>query len=171
MDVCIESASDLKPTKSLAAQLQFWGRVLRYKTYNAIINDHVNNYKEHHLPCTDREWSLQGRKKKKKGEVEPVSPTRQCPECFCAHKPAPHCPQCGYVYPVFGREIEEVDGELHKMDKKALQIKQKQEVYAAQTLDELIQLAKSRGYKNPVGWAGHIVEARAAKERAKQNGT
>lgn len=171
MDVCIESASDLKPSKSLAAQLQFWGRVLRYKPYPAIINDHVNNHIEHGLPCSEREWTLENRKKKKAGEREPVPPTRQCSQCFYVHTPAPKCPQCGFVYPVNGREIDEMDGELVKVDKEALKREKQEQKYQnlreqqqAETMDDLIKLAQARGYKNPVGWAGHIYQSRQAKK-------
>lgn len=177
MDVCIESCSDLKPTKSLAAQLQFWGRVLRYKDYPAIINDHVNNYLEHGLPCSDRDWTLESRKKKKKGEREPVPATRQCSSCFYVHPPAPSCPACGFVYPVASREIDEVDGDLHKIDKeeakRQAQIKKFQnmrEQNAAETMEDLIKLAQARGYKNPVGWAGHIYQARQQKKGSSHAG-
>lgn len=172
MDVCIESASDLKPTKSLAAQLQFWGRVLRYKDYPAIINDHVNNYIEHGLPCSEREWTLESRKKGKKGDSEPAPPSRQCPKCYYVHSPSPACPQCGFVYPVYGREIEEMDGELVKVDKEELKrIKQEQkyqrldEQQKAETMEDLIKLAKSRGYNSPVGWAARIYQARQLKKQ------
>jgi len=170
MDVCVESASDLKPTKSLAAQLQFWGRVLRYKITPAIINDHVNNYMEHGLPCSEREWTLDSRKKGKKIGSEPVPPSRQCPKCYYVHTPAPVCHQCGMVYPVIGREIDEVDGELVKLDKEEMKrLKQEQKYKSlieqgrAETMEDLIKLAKSRGYKSPVGWASNIYRARQQK--------
>lgn len=172
MDVCIESASDLKPTKSLAAQMQFWGRVLRYKDYPAIINDHVNNYVEHDLPHSDREWTLESRKKKKKTKSDPAPATRQCPKCFYVHTPAPECPQCKYVYPIQSREIEEVDGELVKLDKeavkrerRAMHFKKLKEQEQARSLNDLIALGKSRGYKSPVGWASRIYQSRQQKKR------
>ena len=171
MDVCIESASDLKPTMSLSAQLQFWGRVLRYKDYPAIINDHVNNYMEHGLPCSEREWSLVSRKKKKGSGGEPAPATRQCPKCYYVHTPAPECPQCNFPYPIMSREIEEVDGELIKIDKEAMKrLKQEQkyqrlsEQEKAETMEDLIRLAKARGYKSPAGWAARIYQARQLKK-------
>jgi superfamily II DNA or RNA helicase len=111
MDVCIEGCSDLKPSKSLAGQMQFWGRALRYKDFPAIINDHVNNYAEHGLPCDDRNWTLADRTKAVI-ESERAAPTRQCPKCFYCHSPAPICPNCNHVYEVQSRIIEEVEGEL-----------------------------------------------------------
>lgn len=169
MDVTVESCSDMKPRGSLAAQLQFWGRVLRMKDFNAIINDHVNNYKDHGLPCSDRDWTLEGRKKKKKGAAEPVSPTRQCPECRCVHKPAPICPQCKWVYIIEGREIEEVDGELLKLDKEKARLQRKRDVFSIKSLDGLIEYGKAQNYKNPVGWASHVFKSREEKEKKNAN--
>ena len=176
LDVCIESGSDLKPTKSLSAQLQWWGRLLRYmKDKTAIIIDHVNNWKDHGFPDDDREWSLQGKKKKKRGEVEePKAPTRQCPECQCAHKVRPDCPQCGYVYPIDSREIEEVAGTLVKLSKEeaaklkeAAKFARVNEIYNLKTLDELVNYARQKKYKSPMNWALRIFNSRQAKERAK----
>lgn len=162
MDVCIESSSDLRPTKSLAGQCQFWGRALRYKDYPAIMMDHVNNHMEHGLPCTDREWSLSDRKQNKKS-TERATPTRQCGECFFVHPPAPVCPECGHVYEIKSREIDEVDGELEEADKDALRMQAKREQGMASSLDELIALAKKRGYKNPAFWASKILAGRMRK--------
>lgn len=156
MDVCIESGSDMKPSKSLAGQMQFWGRMLRMKPDAAIINDHVNNYIEHGLPCSDREWTLDS-KKKRKGEKVP--PTKQCPECFYVHSPAPKCPECGNVYEVSsGGGLESVAGELHEIDVKAMRNNQKEPVQDGlfsdeQTLEMLIVYAKKNNYKNPAQWA------------------
>lgn len=167
MDVCIESGSDLKPTKSLAAQMQFWGRILRKKPFPAIINDHVNNYMEHGLPCSDREWTLASRKKKKAQDKEPVPPTRQCSKCYYVHSPAPVCPQCGFEYPIQSRTIDEIDGEMVKADKEVLKrlaeeqkYQRQREQQQARTMQDLISLAKARGYKSPVGWAARIYNAR-----------
>lgn len=111
MDVCIEGSSDLKPSKSLAGQMQFWGRSLRYKPYHAIFNDHVNNYIEHGLPCDDRNWTLSDRTKLVMSGERAI-PTKQCPVCFFVHSPRPDCPLCGHVYAVQSRVIDEVGGEL-----------------------------------------------------------
>lgn len=166
MDVCIESGSDQKPSKSLAGQMQYWGRMLRYKDFPAVINDHVNNWKEHGRPCDDRNWTLLGRPKKDTGEKAP--PSKQCPNCFAIHEPALQCPECGYIYPPpAGREIREVDGRLVEMD-----IPEPHESVTdgfsdilpptpdEQTLEYLIRLAQREGKKNPVAWA--------AKELAKR---
>lgn len=166
MDVTIECMSDLRPTKSLPLQLQKWGRVLRYKDHPAIILDHAGNSKPdfHGLPDSNREWSLEGKDSKKGGEK--TEPTRQCVECYFVHRPSPVCPHCGFVYPVTGRMIEEVEGELVKVsreDQMAAAKVIRQEQGMAKTLPELIAQGKARGMKNPHGWAKHVFSARSAR--------
>lgn len=117
MDVCVESLTDLRPTQSLALQMQKWGRVLRYKPCPALIFDHAGNVRLHGLPCQEREWSLKGRDKKDMNGEKTI-PVRQCTQCFFAHKPSPSCPNCGLVYPIQSREVEHIDGELVEINTK-----------------------------------------------------
>lgn len=153
MDVTIECMSDMRPTKSLALQMQKWGRVLRRKPYPAIIFDHANNIMEHGLPCDEREWSLADREKGiggKKGEK--LLPVKECDKCHYCHKPAPQCPNCGRVYEVQSRTIEEVDGELAEVDAAAMRKKMeaRRQVGRAKSIDELEAIARERGYRS--GW-------------------
>lgn len=168
MDVCIESGSDLKPSKSLAGQMQFWGRMLRYKPYPAIIIDHASNYEEHGFPCSDRDWTLKDRKqgKRESNDGEHV-PVKQCDSCFFVHPPAPKCPECGYEYPIQSRDIEQVDGKLEEIDPRAAVIERKKEQGQAQTLGELIALGKRRGYQNPYAWASKVLNARKKAQASK----
>lgn len=182
-NVTIESGSDMKPSKSLAGQMQFWGRMLRYKPYPAIINDHVNNYIEHGLPCFDRNWSLDPRAKKKGGEKVP--PSRQCPKCYYVHPPAPVCPNknppCGHVYEVQSRQIEEAEGDLHKIDKDALKGSVKKiaskisfesmlpAIDSQDALEYLINYAQQQGKPNPTQWAANEMARRINKASVKQN--
>lgn len=154
IDVTIESMSDLSPTKSLPWQMQKNGRVLRMKDDPALIFDHVGNAMEHGLPDGDREWTLESRDKRKRGDVEKTEPTRQCSECFFVHRPSPTCPNCGYVYPVMSREIDEVDGELVEVTEIAPKRNVKQEVgiiARKEGLRGLIDYANENGYSR--GWA------------------
>ena len=162
IDVTIESMSDLSPTKSLPWQMQKNGRVLRMKDDPAIIMDHVNNAMEHGLPDTDREWSLDARAKKKRGDAEKTEPTRQCHECWFCHRPAPACPNCGTVYPVMGREIEEIEGDLVEVTEVAKRNKpQEIGVIARQDgLKGLMEYGKQEGYKNPSAWARRQLSVR-----------
>jgi superfamily II DNA or RNA helicase len=163
MDVCIESGSDLKPSMSLAGQMQFWGRMLRYKPEPAIIIDHVNNHEEHGVPCAERDWTLEDREQKKRKAGEKREATKQCDNCFYVHAPAPMCPECGHKYKVNPRTIDVVEGELQEVDKFAAMQKKKQariEQGQAQNLDQLIALGVSRGYENPRGWAMKVYNAR-----------
>jgi superfamily II DNA or RNA helicase len=149
-DVCIESMSDLRPTKSLALQMQKWGRALRYKHEPALIFDHANNIKEHGLPCDEREWTLQDRDKATRASSERAIPVKQCDNCFFCHEPAPKCPNCGYVYPVKDDIIEETDDDLAEIEIAEAKKQKRMEVGQAQTLDDLKRIAKERGYKQ--GW-------------------
>jgi superfamily II DNA or RNA helicase len=165
----IECIVLLRPTKSLTFYLQAIGRGLRVspgKTHLTVL-DHSGSIFEHGPPWMQRIWSLVGRPKK-----EGVTPVRQCPACLCAHVPAPVCPECGYEYPEPKKNgPEKVDGELSEIDmrqaaalerlaKRKEQIAKKAEQGRAKTLEQLIELGRSRGYKHPVGWARKIMASR-----------
>lgn len=166
MNVTIECMSDLRPTKSLPLQLQKWGRVLRYKDYPAIIFDHAGNCTEHGLPDADRDWSLDGFETGKR-EGEKTMPTRQCSECYFVHRPAPSCPNCGNVYPVEGRMVEEVDGVLEEISD-VRRILPRQEQGMAKDLESLLALGRKKGMQSPKleYWAAKVLSGREAKQRA-----
>jgi DNA repair protein RadD len=166
MDVCIESGSDMRPSKSLAAQLQFWGRLLRMKDYPAVINDHVGNYREHGLPDSDREWTLEDRSQTKQVSVEATQATKQCPRCYHVHKPKPACPYCNHVYEVAGRQIDEVEGEMVKITPEQLEKEKKEkrmEQGRARSYEDLVSLGRMRKMKHPEIWAKKVLEARKGK--------
>lgn len=163
-DVTIECMSDLRPTKSLALQMQKWGRVLRMKDTPALIFDHANNFDEHGLPCDDRQWTLADRVKGAGGGGGVrMNPVKLCPECYYSHKPNLECPNCGYVYPVESRELFEVDGELAEIERQNKERKLKRmEVGQAKTLADLRRIREERGYKPD--WVVTMARAKGIKE-------
>lgn len=173
----IECAISLRPTHSLSLWLQQVGRALRVAPgkSHAIILDHAGNSvpkeaggRGHGLPDDDRQWTLEGRKKVKRGprdNDEESVPHRQCPQCFRVHQPAPNCPKCGFEYPAMGRSVEELEGELAKVERQRVQQERKREQAQAQTLEDLIQIGRMRGYKKPRFWAEKIMESRGKKQR------
>lgn len=168
MDVTVEALSDLRPTKSLPLQLQKWGRALRMKDRPAVIFDHAGNSAPdlHGLPDSDREWTLDARDKRKRGDAEKTEPTRQCTECWFVHRPAPCCPNCGFEYPVIGRSVDEVEGDLVLVTDAAPKVNKKQEVgiiARREGLTGLLEYAKQNGYKPQ--WAAMQLRTRGLPVR------
>ena len=165
----VECAILLRPTKSLSLFLQQVGRVLRPgKNKRAIILDHVGNVtKRHGFPDEDQNWTLEGKKKRKRKQLEEVElKVRMCSQCFKVHKPSPTCPHCLYEYPIEVRKLEEKAGNLKKLtkeDRERIKNQKRQEQNQAQTLVQLIDLGKKRGYKNPSFWARKVLASRKAK--------
>jgi len=155
----IAAAILLRPTMSEGLYLQQVGRALRVcdgKDY-AVILDHVGNTKRHGMPTQDREWSLKGRKKKKRSEREEVNiGIAQCDNCFAVFSPAPVCPECGEIIKETARKApEEVGGELVEVSaivKKAARM----EVGRARTKEDLVRIASERGYKK--GWVYQMMK-------------
>ncbi len=170
-NVCIQAMTDCQPTLSLAKQCQKNGRFLRYEDEIHTLLDHAGNIgtelsPKHGMPCDDREWTLEDRKKSSRGESEKTIPVRQCLSdgdrvgCNYCHKPAPVCPNCGVPYPVQSREVKELDGELAEIAIQAEKKEARQQQGKAQTLEDLIALGASRGYKNPAFWARKVIAGR-----------
>jgi superfamily II DNA or RNA helicase len=85
-----------RPTKSTGLYLQQAGRILRpWQGQPAIILDHGGCALEHGLPQDDREFSLEGRKKRDKAPSEATA--RECPSCNAVIGINTRtCPSCGY---------------------------------------------------------------------------
>lgn len=157
-----------RPTASLSLHLQQIGRALRPAPgkADAIILDHVGNCLSHGLAEEPREWSLEGGSSKRRTK-ENVLETRQCEKCYAIFWGL-KCPQCGTERESKAREIEQREGELERLsmeemvDRKA----KRREEGTAGSLEALIALEKSRGYKR--GWAMHRWNARQAKKQPKQ---
>jgi superfamily II DNA or RNA helicase len=209
----------LRPTESVGLHLQMIGRCLRpLDGKRAVVLDHVGNTLRlgHHLE--ERNWSLDGIKKRD-GNAAPS--VKVCPVCFATSPSAAQaCEECGSIFPAPERhELKQVDGELVEMSTKTnyyeigamvdcdiasykwfsnyivierlegdlYKVKkhnqhtpwtvhvsrlrhpsaqsetnrQLREQGTAQSLEDLRQLAKRRGYKP--GWAERVHQARLAK--------
>jgi len=154
----------LRPTSSVGLHLQMIGRCLRVSPGKdrAVILDHVGNTLRlgHHLE--HREWTLDGEQKAKR---EKCTSVKVCPKCFAAmSSQASECEECGHRFVVERRELKTVAGTLQELEVEKTQKKQKRiDQGKARTLDELIALGKSRGYKYPVAWARKIYSSRGSK--------
>lgn len=146
----------LRPTQSVGLHLQMIGRCLRPSGDKvAVVLDHVGNTLRlgHHLE--DREWSLDGVKKRDRERAPSV---KVCPVCFAANATnAQVCCECRHEFRSEVRELRVVDGELVELAARA----RKREQGGAQTLESLRELARQRGYK--AGWAERVHQARLAK--------
>lgn len=177
----LECCIMLRPTASEALYLQQVGRVMRpsESKRGCWLLDHVGNvgrmvdgvFKlKHGFPNQEREWTLDGRVKKKgrKKDEEKTLDLNQCPKCWMVHAPAPTCPGCGYTYPeTGGRELEQVDGELHRITPEMEeQIKRDNAIKQgrARTIDDMVN---NLGYSE--ARAKKILEAREQKEAAQKS--
>lgn len=156
----------LRPTQSLVVYMQGNGRGLRphHSKSNLLILDHVGNYSRHGMPCSDREWSLSGRKKRVRGPVENLS-VQVCQECYFSFQSGVRvCPHCGAEVPFRDRVLETVDGELIRIEKAAAEAEAKrtrrQEQGQARSIDDLVMLGIRRGMKNPAAWAANVHASR-----------
>jgi len=159
----------LRPTESHALYWQQAMRCMRYQPGKvAKIIDCVGNYLRNPLPDADVQWSLTTQQKKRSPmNQEGDFYVRTCPNCFKVFKTAPVCPYCQEPYPLHPREIkarEEIElaritaEEAAKAE--ALRKKARIEQGQARTFDELVQVAKHRGYKNPAFWASQVLRGR-----------
>jgi len=149
----------LRPTQSVSLHLQMIGRCLRPSGDKvAVVLDHVGNTLRlgHHLE--ERDWTLDGVKKRDRDAAPSV---KVCPVCFATSmSQAQVCRECGHVFaPQEQRELKVVEGELQELTTR----QRKREQGSAQSLQDLIRLGQSRGYKNPVAWAKHVLAARQSK--------
>lgn len=165
----IEVAILLRPTMSLGLYLQQVGRSLRTATgkSEAIILDHAGNCQRHGLPDEERDWSLTGRESRKQSSDESAQSVRICQKCFAAQASgATACKFCGFVFEIKAREVNQVEGSLEEVDLNTIRLLKRKEQGRAQTREELIAIGRSRGMKNPYGWAHYVLQARQRKKLA-----
>lgn len=176
----------LRPTMSLASYLQVIGRGLRTiyakgmpldtieqrhaaiaagpKGPKCFVLDHADLWSRHGFADQDREWSLDGMKKKKGKKKDPDDATidlKQCPKCFLVQDPAPCCSGCGHIFESAGRSVEHVDGELKEITED-VQSKLRQQQRSAQSAAKSVEdMMRQLGYSR--GRAEAIVKAREEK--------
>lgn len=163
----------LRATQSEALYLQMSMRSMRPhpNKHKAVIIDLVGNF-ELGLPDEDRDWTLEPQPRKRRvaaNDEDYVGPT-QCPNCYRVHPRAPVCPHCGFQHPVKKRKAQKVNGDeeavlLTPEMREAQRRKKAMENRQAQTLEQLIEVGKARGYKNPVYWAQQKYAGRQRKAR------
>ena len=167
----------LRKTASLSLYLQQVGRCLRPAPGKdaAIILDHVGNVHEHGLPSQGREWTLEGKKRRKTDRPKAPS-VRVCEECFAAiASKLDECPECGAVRERKTGTIESIEGNLEEMDHakamrsmEAVERRKKmdlrKEVGRARSLQQLKAIAQQRGYAP--GWAEHVFKSRRQQRNA-----
>ena len=117
-----------RPTKSLVLYLQQSMRSMRYQPdKQAIILDHVGNYKIHGLPDTPHDWNeyFVGGWKKKNNKTNEVK-FKECPECSaCYPLTVKICEICGYDFQLADKaEKKKVEAELELIKKQEFQIAQ-----------------------------------------------
>lgn len=164
----IETCILLRPTQSVSMYLQQCGRALRPcdGKVEALILDHAGNSGRHGLPDDVREWSLQGRGKRTKKNQDDGPPVRTCMKCFAALSiSAKTCNFCGYPVEIKERDIEWCDGELEEVQRREERKQQIRAQARAESLDDLIAIGRSRGFKRPELWARHVFMARQAKRQ------
>jgi superfamily II DNA or RNA helicase len=102
-----------RPTKSTGLYLQQAGRILRpWQGQRAIILDHAGCARDHGLPQFDREFSLEPKPKRRRGEAIEV-PIRICDGCQAVLPARVRvCPECGFFFTQPRPVPTEADGEL-----------------------------------------------------------
>lgn len=176
-DVPVEAAIMLRPTMSLTLWLQMIGRCLRKKDYPAIIADHVNGSGRHGFPDDEREWSLEGRKRRSKSEAVEVAATKRCEKCFAVYRPSlERCPVCGFEAQIKSRLPDHAEGELKRVDTEEL--RQRRERWkkekGARSLEDWVKIAIEQGHKPAWGgirWAlrhGHKPNTQQSRDAQKQ---
>jgi superfamily II DNA or RNA helicase len=159
----------LRPTMSMGLYVQQVGRPMRPAPgkQHAFILDHAGNVARHGLPQDERTWSLDGR------NADAGPSVKQCPSCYAMlPKTVSVCPECEHCFGTSDngtrdRVVEQVDGELVELTPEmiaALKEQRRREVNAARTRDDLMAIARQRGYNER--WVDHTLRARSRIGRA-----
>jgi len=148
----------LRPTQSLALFIQQAMRCMRPALgKRATVYALVGNVYRHGMPTEPREWSLTASHRCRNTDAEPDLLVRECTVCHRVYKGvAQICPYCGADNGKTRKQIEQ-DAE-HELELVRAVARRKQGM--AQTLEQLTELGRQRGYKNPRFWATQIIKSR-----------
>lgn len=183
----------LRPTMSLSGYLQTIGRGLRPMPGKdcCFVLDHAGLTFRHGFADEERDWSLDWgeRQKRKKGATAAPITLEQCPHCGAVFSPAngyasaelkrekhPEwegemcCPNCWGDIAARSRDVPMEEGRMEEITPemaRRMKAAKRREVYEADTLDKLLQVAAMRGYSSE--WAYRIHAARKQKTARNQN--
>lgn len=170
----IEAVILARPTRSLTLYLQQVGRALRLKPggSRALVIDHAGNSGRLGMPDAPRDWVLtEDRIKHRRVSATPV---KTCPECFAVGPAgAPACEVCGHRFVAEPRKVRHATGELVEVAAASPAPKlpwavrlAEQRAAANKSIDALIALGRTRGYRYPVKWAQHVFRGTEKRMRS-----
>jgi superfamily II DNA or RNA helicase len=169
-----EAGFFMRPTQSLSMALQQYGRILRpFEGKDAaLLFDHAGFGVIHGYPDDPRVWTLDGAAvRPRKPQKVPV---RQCMKCFATVSLSTRiCKWCGTTFEIKPRNVKLEDGELQELSEEQREMitarrSAKREQGAADSYEALVQVARRRGYRNPEGWARHVIDGREKKFTLKE---
>lgn len=111
----------VRPTQSLALYLQFAMRCLNpRKGKEAVIIDHVENWKRFGTPSADRDWEQAIVTSKKRKKADPTPTTVQCNQCMMVWELKDLingcCPECGFKITKDRKPVEVIKTDLVEID-------------------------------------------------------
>lgn len=160
--VPIQAVGLWAPSRSLPKARQMMMRTMRAQEGHATILDHVNLLRDHGLPDSEYDWSLEGRVARKVGGEKTI-PTSYCSKCAYTGKPFRICPQCRAERKIEGRQVEEVEGGLDEIDVEFMRRQQKLDIQRARNFEALVAVCVANNYKK--GWLVHMMTIRGMKPK------
>lgn len=149
----------LRPTQSETLYIQQACRCLTPREgKRAVVIDFVGNCYTHGTPTEKREYTLDEKQVKVRNPSrEPEVTCRECSNCLRVYRGIdPICPYCGFDNKKTRKQIaEEKQAELERIEK-IERTKKRQEQGMAKSYEELVEIGKRRGIKNPRGWAWYV---------------
>lgn len=156
----------LRPTQSETLYIQQACRCLTPREgKRAVIIDYVGNCYAHGMPTEKREYSLDDNGPRiRNSSREPEVTCRECSNCLRVYRGTdPICPYCGADNGKTRKQIEADDKvELERIEK-VERLKKKREQGMAKSYEELVEIGKKRGMKNPRVWAWYVWQGKQNK--------